>query len=38
MIRYVKCFDTNKTMPFRVIDNKLLKSKPKWKEISSLTS
>ena len=25
MIGYVKCFHRNKTMPFKVIDNKLLK-------------
>ena len=25
MIRYAKCFDTNKTMSFKVSDNKLLK-------------
>ena len=25
MIGYVKCFDTNKTMSFKVSDNKLLK-------------
>ena len=26
MIGYVKCFDSNKTMSFKVIDNKLLKN------------
>ena len=26
MIGYVKCFDSNKTMPFKVSDNKLLES------------
>ena len=26
MIGYVKCFDSNKTMYFKVLDNKLLKS------------
>ena len=25
MVGYVKCFDSNKTMSFKVIDNKLLK-------------
>ena len=31
MIGYVKCFDSNKTMSFKVIDNKLLK---KYKKVS----
>ena len=26
MIGYVKCFDSNKTMSFKIIDNKLLKN------------
>ena len=26
MIGYVKCFDSNKTMSFKVSDNKLLKN------------
>ena len=30
MIRYVKCFDSNKTMSLKVIDNKVLKSTPKY--------
>ena len=37
MIGYVKCFDSNKTMYFKVNDNNLLKRYPKiWNEISSL--
>ena len=37
MIGYVKCFDSNKTMSFKVIDNKLLKKYNKiWEKISSL--
>ena len=32
MIGYVKCFDSNKTMSFRVNDNKLLKSTTKYGE------
>ena len=37
MIGYVKCFDSNKTMSFKVIDNKLLKNYNKiWKKVSSL--
>ena len=29
MIGYVKCFDSNKTMSFKVVDNKLLKKHTK---------
>ena len=37
MIGYVKCFDSNKTMSFKVSDNKLLKIYNKiWERISSL--
>ena len=37
MIDYVKHFDSNKTMSFKVIDNKLLKKYNKtWKKISNL--
>ena len=37
MISYVKCFDSNKTMCFKVIDNKLLKNYRKvWEKICSL--
>ena len=37
MIGYVKHFDSNKTMPFKVGDNKLLKKYSKiWKKISNL--
>ena len=37
MSGYVKCFDNNKTMSFKVNDNNLLKKYTKiWKEISSL--
>ena len=37
MIGYVKCFDSNKTMSFRVNDNKLLKKYNKiWGKISNL--
>ena len=37
MIGYVKNFDNNKAMSFKVSDNKLLKKYNKiWKEISSL--
>ena len=37
MIRYVKCFDSNKAMSFKVIDKKLLKKYTKiWERISSL--
>ena len=37
MIGYVKCFDNNKTMSFKVSDNKLLKKYTKiWKKISNL--
>ena len=37
MIGYVKHFDSNKTMSFKVIDNKLLKKYTKmWERVSSL--
>ena len=37
MIGYVKCFDSNKTMSLKVIDNKLLKKYNKiWENVSSL--
>ena len=37
MIGYVKHFDSNKAMSFKVIDNKLLKKYPKiWERVSSL--
>ena len=37
MIGYVKCFDSNKTMSFKSIDNKLLKKYTKiWGKVSSL--
>ena len=37
MIGYVKHFDGNKTMPFNVSDNKLLKKYAKiWEKISNL--
>ena len=36
---YVKCFDSNKTMSFKVIDNKLLKKHNKiWERVSNLLS
>ena len=37
MIRYVKQFDSNKTMSFKVNDNRLLKRYPKiWGKVSNL--
>ena len=36
MIGYVKHFDSNKTMPFKVIDNKLLKSTTKYGKESAV--
>ena len=37
MIRYVKHFDSNVTMSFKVIDNKLLKKYNKiWEKVSNL--
>ena len=37
MIGYVKCFNSNKTMSFKVSDNKLLKKYSKiWERVSSL--
>ena len=39
MTGYVKQFDSNKTMSFKVIDNKLLKEYTKiWEKVSSLTN
>ena len=39
MIGYVKCFDSNKTMSFKVSDNKLLKKYNRiWERVSSLLS
>ena len=39
MIEYVICFDSNKTMSFKVIDNKLLKNYTKiWERVSRLMS
>ena len=36
MIGYVKCFDSNKTMSFKVTDNKLLKKySKKWERVSN---
>ena len=37
MVGYVKCFDSNKAMSFKVIDKKLLKKQAKiWEKVSSL--
>ena len=37
MFGYVKCFDSNKAMSFKVIDNKLLKTYTKiWERVCSL--
>ena len=37
MIGYVKCFDSNKTMSFKVSDNKLFKKYIKiWERVSNL--
>ena len=37
MIGYVKCFDSNKTISFKVSDNKLLKKYNKiWERVSNL--
>ena len=39
MIGYVKYFDSNKTMSFKVTDNKLLKKYTKiWERVSNLLS
>ena len=39
MIGYVKCFDSNKTMSFKVSDNKLLKKYNEiWERVSNLLS
>ena len=39
MIGYVKCFDSNKTMSFKVSDNKLLKKYNRiWERVSNLLS
>ena len=37
MIEYVKCFDSNKTMSFKVTDKKLLKKYYKiWEKVNNL--
>ena len=37
MIGYVRCFDSDKTMPFKVNDNELLKKyNKKWERVSNL--
>ena len=37
MIGYVKCFDSNKTMSFKAINNKLLKKYTQiWKKVTNL--
>ena len=37
MIEYVKCFDSNKTMSFKVTDKKLLKKYSKiWEKVNNL--
>ena len=37
MIGYVKCFDSNKTMSFKVTDKKLLKKYSKiWEKVNNL--
>ena len=37
MIEYVKCFDINKTMSFKVTDKKLLKKYSKiWEKVNNL--
>ena len=37
MIGYVKCFDSNKTMSFKVTDKKLLENYTKiWEKVSNL--
>ena len=37
MIGYVKCFDSNKTMSFKVSDKRLLKKYTEiWRRVSSL--
>ena len=39
MISYVKCFDSNKTMSFKVNDNKLLKKYNKiWERVNNVLS
>ena len=39
MIGYIKCFDGNKTMSFKVADNKLLKNYNKiWERVNNLLS
>ena len=39
MVGYVKCFDSDKTITFKVIDKKLLKNCTKiWERVSSLMS
>ena len=37
MIGYVKCFESNKTIPFKINDNKLLKKYNQiWKKVEKL--
>ena len=36
MIGYVRCFDSNNAMPFKVTDKKLLKSTPKYGKKSAV--
>ena len=37
MTRYIKCFDSNKTMSFKVADKKLLKDYTEiWENVSNL--
>ena len=37
MIGYVKCFDSNKTISFKITDKKLLKKYTKiWEKVNSL--
>ena len=36
MVGYVKCFDSNKTVSFKVIDNKLLKGILKYGKESAI--
>ena len=39
MIRYIKCFDNNKTISFRVTDNNLLeKYGETWRKVSKILS
>ena len=36
MVGYIKCFDTNKTMSFKVIDENFLKIYKLWERVSNL--